>query len=65
MSDPILIREWTPDLFHRHVLELEKQGYQTRRETYTITPEVHPETGEITHLYSIELILPEPLPDCP
>lgn len=63
MSEAILIREWSPDQFHRHVLELEAKGYQTRRETYTITPEVHPETGEITHLYSIELILPEPAPE--
>jgi hypothetical protein len=60
MGEAILIREWTPDRFHSHVLELEKQGYLTRRETYTITPEVHPETGEITHLYSIELVAPDP-----
>jgi len=60
MGDPILVREWSLDQFHRHVLELEKQGYLTRLETYSITPEMHPETGEITHLYSIELILPEP-----
>lgn len=59
MGEAILVREWTPDQFHRHVLELEKQGYLTRLETYSITPEVHPETGEITHLYSIELVLPE------
>jgi hypothetical protein len=62
MGEAILIREWTPDGFHRNVLELEKQGYLTRLETYSITPEVHPETGEITHLYSIELVPPEP--DC-
>jgi hypothetical protein len=60
MSEAILIREWTPDQFHRHVLELEKQGYLTRLETYSITPEVNPETGEIIHLYSIELVLPGP-----
>jgi hypothetical protein len=60
MSDAILLREWTADTFHRHVLELEKKGYSTRRETYTITPEMNPETGEITHLYSIELDPPGP-----
>jgi hypothetical protein len=60
MDEAILIREWTAEAFHRHVLELEQKGYLTRRETYTITPEVNPETGEITHLYSIELILPKP-----
>ncbi len=62
-EEAILIREWSPDGFHRHVLELEKKGYQARRETYTITPEVHPETGEITHLYSVELSPPEPPSD--
>ena len=62
MDEAILIREWTADGFHRHVLELEKQGYLTRLETYSITPEAHPETGEITHLHSIEMILPEPQP---
>jgi hypothetical protein len=60
MGEAILVREWAPDLFHQHVLELEKKGYLTRRESYTITPEVNPETGEITHLYSIELLPPEP-----
>ena len=63
MGDAILIREWTADQFHRHVLELEQKGYQARRETYTITPEVHPETGEITHLYSVELVPPESAAD--
>ena len=65
MDEAILIREWTADNFHRHVLELEKKGYLTRRETYTITPEVHPETGEITHLYSIELVRPSRNLDAP
>lgn len=60
VSDSILVREWTPDQFHRHVLDLEKKGYLTRRETYSITPEVNPETGEISHLYCIELVLPDP-----
>jgi hypothetical protein len=60
MSEAIIVREWAPNQFHQHVLDLEKQGYLTRLETYSITPEVHPETGEIIHLYSIELVLPGP-----
>jgi hypothetical protein len=62
MVEAILIRDWGADEFHRHVLELEKRGYTTRLETYAIIPEVHPETGEITHLHSIEMVLPEPQP---
>ena len=58
MSDVIVIREWDADAFHRRVLELEARGYVARRETYRITPEVHPETGEIVHLYAIELLRP-------
>jgi hypothetical protein len=56
MSDVIVIREWDADSFHRRVLELEAKGYVARRETYRITPEVNPETGEIVHLYAIELL---------
>jgi len=55
MNDPILVREWDPDMFHRRVLELEAQGYAARRETYRIIPEMDPQTGKIIHLYSIEL----------
>ncbi|HEY6293356.1 MAG TPA: hypothetical protein VI455_17535 [Terriglobia bacterium] len=50
-----IIRDWDADVFHRRVLELESKGYAARRETYRVTPETHPETGEIIHLYSIEL----------
>jgi DNA-binding IclR family transcriptional regulator len=58
MSDVILVREWDADSFHRRVLELEANGYVARRETYRITPEMSPETGEIVHLHAIELVRP-------
>ncbi len=56
MGDVIVVREWDADSFHRRVLELESRGYIARRETYRITPEVNPETGEIVHLHAIELL---------
>ncbi len=59
MSEAILVREWTALGFHRRVLELETMGYVARRETYRITPEMNPETGEIIHLYAIEMFLPD------
>jgi hypothetical protein len=59
MSDAIVIRDWDADSFHRRVLELEAKGYVARRESYRITPEVNPETGEIVHLYAIELLRPD------
>ena len=59
MRDAIVIRDWDADSFHRRVLELEAKGYVARQETYRITPEVNPETGEIIHLYSIELLRPD------
>jgi len=58
MSDVMVLREWDADSFHRRVLELEAKGYVARRETYRITPEVNPETGEIVHLHAIELLRP-------
>ncbi len=58
MQDVILVREWDADQFHARVMELEKQGYVARRETYRVTPEMNPETGWITHLHSIELAKP-------
>ncbi len=64
MADPILVREWDSDLFHRRVLELELKGYVARRETYTITPEMNPETGAIVHLYSIEMSPPTSSASC-
>jgi hypothetical protein len=57
MRGPLLIREWSADAFHQRVLELETRGYSARRETYRITPEMNPETGEIIHLYTIEMFV--------
>lgn len=59
MSDAIIVREWNACDFHSRVLEFEKQGYTARRDTYHITPEVNPETGEIIHLYVIEMLAPD------
>jgi hypothetical protein len=56
MRGPLLIREWSAEAFHRRVLELETRGYSARRETYRITPEMNPETGEIIHLYTVEML---------
>jgi hypothetical protein len=55
MQDVILVREWDPDTFHRRVLELEAQGYEACRDTYRISPEMNPETGNIVHLHTIEM----------
>jgi hypothetical protein len=60
VSDAILVREWDANDFHRHVLDLETKGYVARRETYRIIPETNPETGEVIHLYAIEMFLSEP-----
>ena len=56
----ILVREWDADRFHARVMELEKQGYVARRESYRIAAEMNPETGWISHVHSIELAKPEP-----
>ena len=55
MSSVIVVREWNCDMFHRRVLQLESQGYVARRESYSVVAEMHPETGEIIHLYTIEM----------
>lgn len=55
-TDVKIVRDWDVDAFHRRVLDLEAAGYTARRETYTITPEMNPDTGEVSHLHSIELI---------
>jgi hypothetical protein len=59
MGDPVLVREWTAEMFHARVLDLEAKGYVARRETYRITPEMNPETGEVIHLYTIEMFTVE------
>jgi len=55
VSDAIVVSEWDADAFHRHVSDLELQGYVVRRETYRVTPEMNPETGRIVHLHTVEL----------
>lgn len=60
MSQVLVVREWDSDRFHRRVAELEEQGYQARRDTYRIVPEMNPETGLVTHLHSIEMVKPDP-----
>jgi hypothetical protein len=55
MSDVLIVSNWDSEEFHRQILELESQGYVARQETYRITPEMNPESGRITHLYSIEM----------
>jgi hypothetical protein len=57
MSEPVFIREWGAEAFHRRVLELETRGYIARRETYRIAAEMNPETGEIIHLHTIEMFV--------
>jgi hypothetical protein len=58
MSNATLVREWSSDAFHNHVLELESRGYNTRRETYQIVADTNPETGEVIHLYTVEMYKP-------
>lgn len=60
MSDVEIVRDWSADVFHRRVLELESRGYVACRETYRIIAEMNPETGEVIHLHSIELVKPAP-----
>jgi hypothetical protein len=58
MENVIVVCEWGAETFHQRVLELERQGYVIQRETYRVTPEMNPETGEIIHLHAIELYRP-------
>jgi hypothetical protein len=58
VNNLIVVREWDADEFHAKVLELEKQGYVPRRETYRIMAEMNPDTGWISHVHSIELAKP-------
>ena len=60
MSGPLFVREWGADAFHQRVLELETKGYIARLETYQITAEMNPDTGEIIHLHTIEMFDREP-----
>lgn len=56
VSDFLLVREWDSDAFHRRVIELESAGYVASKESYHIFPEMNPETGEIIHLHTIEMV---------
>ena len=58
--DPDLYEFDVSAVFSRSWLMLgfEAEGYIARRDSYEITPEVNPETGEIIHLHSIELSKP-------
>jgi hypothetical protein len=58
-DSPIIVREWSAEVFHQRVIELEAEGYVARRETYHITPEMSPETGKIIHLHSVEMVKPD------
>ena len=55
VNNAILVSEWDVDAFHRRVSDLELEGYVARRETYSVTPEMNPETGRIVHLHTVEL----------
>jgi hypothetical protein len=55
MTDALIVSDWDSESFHRQVLNLKAKGYVARQETYGITPEMNPETGLITHLYTIEM----------
>jgi hypothetical protein len=55
----VLVREYDPDAFHRRVKELEAEGYVSKQESYSITAEMNPETGRITHIYCIEMYRPD------
>ncbi|HJZ66808.1 MAG TPA: hypothetical protein VKF81_01590 [Blastocatellia bacterium] len=55
MDNAIIVREWDSETFHRRVKELEALDYTVRPDTYRVIPEMNPETGEITHLYGIEM----------
>jgi hypothetical protein len=56
MNKPLFVRDWGADAFHQRVLELETRGYTARLETYQITAEMNPETGEIIHLHTMEML---------
>ena len=63
MTDVLIVRDWDSESFHQRVLDLEAKDYIARRETYRVTAEMNPETGLVTHLYTIEMYKPneEPL----
>ena len=56
MENTVLVYEWDSDAFHRRVIELESAGYTSRQESYHINADVNPETGEVVHLHTIEML---------
>jgi len=58
MVDVLIVSDWDSESFHQKVLDLEAKAYLARRETYRVTAEVNPETGLVTHLYTIEMYKP-------
>ncbi len=56
MSELTVVREWDAEIFHAKVLDLERQGWQAKRDTYKIIAEMNPEDGNIIHLHTIELM---------
>jgi len=58
MEDAIIVREWGAEEFHRRVLALEKQGYISRRETYTVLADINPDSGAVVHLHTMEMYRP-------
>ena len=61
-ENAILVREWGEDAFHARVLEFERAGYQSRLDSYRITPEMNPETGIVSHVHSMEMYKPQTQP---
>lgn len=57
-AELIVVRDFDSDLFHKKVLEMEEKGYVANRETYKITAEMDPETGNIVHLHTMEMTGP-------
>ena len=56
MENTVLVHEWDSDTFHRRVMELQSAGYSPRQESYHILADMNPETGEIVHLHTIEMM---------
>ena len=54
-NDAIMVLDWDPESFHKRVSELESNGYVARLDSYSVTADIHPETGVIIHIYSIEM----------
>jgi hypothetical protein len=59
MTESVIVSEWSADLFHQKVVELERNGYVSRLESYRIVADMNPENGIISHVYSMELYRPE------